>query len=259
MAFWERFSIDLRFIRWPQRPQNLLCCMVQGKKNLRLHLRNPVLEAPCSISGGFYWKRLSVGRPWIWKCWDFPSLQEWWHRLPKNPSEISLLLAQWFSILREVLIKSLLLILSVTGWLPKHSKNKSKCLKHVETANPSLPWNFRTSPAFPKKENLFISLPRFLTMECWPAPNRFPSAPGPPVRENQLQIEDAKRLATSNWRRVVQTTGLKGFLKKKQRFTMNDPTLRKGRCRMVSEPGSPSGHQVAAADKATRPFFPPRA
>ena len=54
------FSIDLRFIRWPQRPQNLLCCMVQGKKNLRLHLRNPVLEAPCSISGGFYWKRLCL-------------------------------------------------------------------------------------------------------------------------------------------------------------------------------------------------------
>lgn len=32
---------------------------------------------------------VSVGRPWIWKCWDFPSLQEWWHRLPKNPSKSS--------------------------------------------------------------------------------------------------------------------------------------------------------------------------
>ena len=129
--------------------------MVQGTKILRLHLRNPVLEAPCSISGGFYWKRLclsaghgygNAGTSQVSKSDDTGS-----PRIHQNLIFVCSLLAQWFSILREVLMKSLLLILSVTGWLPKHSKNKSKCLKHVETANPSLPWNFRTSPAFPKK------------------------------------------------------------------------------------------------------------
>ena len=36
-VFWG----DLRFIRWPQRPQNLLCCMVQGKKSWDFTFETP--------------------------------------------------------------------------------------------------------------------------------------------------------------------------------------------------------------------------
>ena len=41
-------------------PSKLAVLHGSRKKILRLHLRNPVLEAPCSISGGFYWKRLCL-------------------------------------------------------------------------------------------------------------------------------------------------------------------------------------------------------